>query len=327
MEKRRNFLRHTVSSTTLLPVEQEMLDSVCEKIEAKLEAPISRKTRTASEVLYDRYDLTCGKDSYVLKVNLSPDTPNFWRELRENHFSFHPEIVASSFDDDFTFYCYKTTKTFSASSLTEFLLSKRLGLQHKIAEVLNETHAIKLSDVDQTTEVFRSMLPIEAGASVSSFPLAHLFPQCKQIFAKLYKPTTDLGLCHFDVSPRNLLYNNSDFKLINFEYAANANVYINTLLVKETLNGSDESFNDLLSDMTIDKTKLVKYLDAAEIFTFCYFNSKILAEYLTFGTRNEQLLRYWVQKSEAIYKNIKQKFFLQKPIDKSIDAFYDAWRQ
>jgi len=304
-----------------------MLDSVCEKIEAELEAPISRKTRTASEVLYDRYDLTSGKDSYVLKVNLSPDTPNFWRELRENHFSFHPEIVASSFDDDFTFYCYKTTKTFSASSLTEFLLSKRLGLQHKIAEVLNETHAIKLSDVDQTTEVFRSMLPIEAGASVSSFPLAHLFLQCKQIFAKLYKPTTDLGLCHFDVSPRNLLYNNSDFKLINFEYAANANVYINTLLVKETLNGSDESFNDLLSDMTIDKTKLVKYLDAAEIFTFCYFNSKILAEYLTFGTRNEQLLRYWVQKSEAIYKNIKQKFFLQKPIDKSIDAFYDAWRQ
>ena len=327
MEKRRNFLQHTVSSTTLLPVEQEMLDSVCEKIEAKLEAPISNKTRTASEVLYDRYDLTSGKDSYVLKVNLSPDTPNFWRELCENRFSFHPEIVASSFDGDFTFYCYKTTKTFSASSLTEFLLSKQLGLQHKIAEVLNETHAIKLSDVDQTTEVFRSMLPIEAGASVSSFPLAHLFPQCKQMFAKLYKPTTDLGLCHFDVSPRNLLYNNSDFKLINFEYAGNANVYINTLLVKETLNGSDESFNDLLSNMTIDKAKLVKYLDAAEIFTFCYFNSKILAEYLTFGTRNEQLLRYWVQKSEAIYKNIKQKFFLQKPIDKSIDAFYDAWRQ
>lgn len=327
MEKRRNFLQHTVSSTTLLPVEQEMLDSVCEKIEAKLGASISSKTRVASEVLYDRYDLDSGKESYSLKVNLSPETPNFWRELCEKNFSFHPEIVAFSFDDDFTFYCYKKTKTFPASSLTEFLLSKQLGLQHKIAEVLNEAHAIKLSDQDQTLEVFRAMLPIEAAASVSSFPLAHLFPQCKQMFAKVYKPTADLGLCHFDVSARNLLYNNADFKLINFEYAANANVYIDTLLIKETLNASDESFNDLLSSLSIDTKNLVKYLDAAEIFTFCYFNSKIIAEYLTFGTRNEQLLRYWVQKSESIYKKIKHKFFLQKAIDKSIDGFYDAWRQ
>lgn len=327
MEKRRNFLQHTVSSTTLLPVEQEMLDSVCEKIEASAQCSILKKTRIASEVLYDRYDLSSEDRSYVLKINLSPETPNFWREICENQFSFHPKIVASSFDGDFTFYCYEKTKAFSASALTEFLLSKQLGLQHKIAEIVNETHATKLSEQDQTLEVFWSMLPIEATASVSSFPLAHLFPQCKQMFTKSYKPTTDTGLCHFDISPRNLLYDNSDFKLINFEYAANANVYINTLLLKETLNASDDSFNELLSFIRIDKTKLLKHIDDAEIFAFCYFNSKIIAEYLTFGIRNVQLLKYWVGKSESIYRKIKHRFFLQKAIDKSIDTFYDAWRQ
>lgn len=327
MEKQRNFLQHTVSSTTLLPVEQEMLDSVCEKIEAKLGVSISNKTRVASEVLYDRYELQVGKDSFQLKVNLSPEVPNFWKELSSNNFSFHPEIVASSFDDEFIFYCYKTSKMFPAASLTEFLMSKRLAVHHKIADIMNAMHSVKINDRDDTREIFSSFLPVQAVSSVSYFPLAHLFPQCKHLFNKLYKPSQNVGICHFDISPHNLLYDNENFKLINFEYAGNANIYIDTFLVKETLNASDESFDEFLSCMNIDTETLVKHIDPARLFAFCYFNSKILAEYLTFGTRNVRLLKYWANKSKTIYDTIKPQFFLQKSIDKSIDAFYDAWRQ
>ena len=327
MEKRKNFLSHTVTNQTLLPVEQEMLSSVCGEIEKKLGMPISAKSRISSEVLFDVYLLSCDKRTFILKVNLSPELPNFWKTLCENNFQFHPLIIAWSFSSEFAFYCYETTKTFPASSLTESILSKRLGVEHIVANTLSQIHSVKLSENDGTREVLNSFMPIEATASSSLLPIVNLFSQCKQLFAKTYKPTTDIGICHFDFSPRNLLIEGETFKLVNFEYAGNANIYIDTLLAKRTLNASDESFNNLLSYMDIDKKSLVNYIDAEEIFAFCYFNSKIIAEYLTFGTRNIWQLRHWIVKSSSIYDQIKSKFFLEKSIDNSIQSFYDAWRQ
>lgn len=330
MEKQKNYLQHTVSNATLLPIEQEMLDFVCGQIQSSLGSTINEKFRSSSEVHYDQYSLRSGKDSFDLKVNLSPDTPNFWDELASNKFSFHPEIVSSNLTGDYIFYCYKASKLSTASNLTEYLLSKHLGIQHQIGELINRLHAIKLNRTDYTVSVLNSFLPTQALASVSIFPLAHLFPQCRNVFLKLYTPTEDVGICHFDITPKNIVVDNSkpnkELKLINFEYAANANIHIDSLLCKYTLNASDQSFNDLVSHLQLDKATLIKYIDAAEVFAFCYFNSKILAEYLTFGERNRPMLKYWAAKSEEIYNKIKFRFFLQKPIDNSIQDFYNAWK-
>ena len=91
-----------------------------------------------------------------------------------------------------------------------------------------------------------------------------------------YNPD-DIRLCHFDLDVKNIIYTGSDFKLINFEYAANANIYIDLLLAKETLNASDYTFDAFLSAYDISKAKLKPYYEASDLFIFAYLNSKIIS--------------------------------------------------
>lgn len=328
MERQKNHLQFVKTDATLLPIEEQFLSSVKNKIESKTGQKILKWEKYYVHPIYDCFLINVNNQPLLTKVNLSPDPPNFWKELCINNFDFHPNIVCFSEEsDEFQFICFEVPKGIFFSDISNYPLNKKLDLQKYFISVLDRMHKVKLKDIDNTINVFDSMLPRESMSIFKTYPVVSLFPSVKIAFKKLYKSNINhCGLCHFDLALENIIYTGTDIKLINFEYAANANIYLDIWLAKETLNCSDSVFENLVDSINKDtKKELYEHKEAAEFFAFAYFNSKILSEYITFGLRNPTKLKYWINKSETFYLKIQDKLFVEKSIDKLIRDFYYLW--
>lgn len=329
MERQRNQLQFVKDDKTLLPIEDEFLSLVKVSLEQKIGGKISKLIKYYVHPLYDCYLLVVDGNPFFLKVNLSPETPNFWKELSESSFAFHPKVVSySSSEDEFKYICFEVPKGKFFSDVSNFPLSPKLDLYKDFANSLNEMHSIKLNQIDSTVNVFESFLPRESMMVFKTYPVVDLFAAAKMFFKQTYKPNTDhCGLCHFDLSLDNIIHTTNDIKFINFEYAANANIYLDIWLAKQNLNCSDQvfdSFTELLPKHKV--ANLYKYKEISALFNFAYFNSKIISEYITFGVKNHSKLKDWINKSETCYLSVSNKLFVSKPLDKLIRDFYYLWK-
>jgi thiamine kinase-like enzyme len=328
MERQKNYLQFARNEKTLLPIEEEFLSSIKDRIENKTKSVVSKWEKYESKPIYDTFLMIVNETPLLTKVNLSPDYPNFWKELIENNFDFHPKIVCSSDDsDEFQFICYEVPKGIFFSDLSNYPLARKLNLQRVFLSTIDKMHQIKIASEDSTIKTIESLLPRESMSIYKTYPIVGLFSGIKLLFKKIYVHNFDhLGLCHFDLSHENIIYTGQDIKLINFEYASHANIYLDIWLAKETLNCSDAAFEDFTSLLPKDKVKtLYSYQEAALFFNFAYFNSKIISEYITFGLRDPVKLKFWINKSEGIYNQIFDKLFVDKSIDKLIRDFYYLW--
>jgi len=328
MEKQRNFLQYAVRNSNILPIENEMLVVVCDRLHEELGEIVSHREKIHSDIMFDSYFVLVGKRSFLLKVNLSPDLPNFWKELSELNLPFHPKIAAcSKEDDEFKFIVYETPKGWYAHEISNYILSPKLGLEQKFADTLLEMHSTKLSGSDDTVKVLNSFMPKEAMMIAKSFPVAELFSTTKLLFSSVYESDADrCGLCHFDLCPENIIYTGKEFKFLNFEYAANANVYLDLLLLRETLNVSDDTMKNFLIHYSVDREILNKLRLASFIFNFSYFNSKIISQYMTFGTQNSIKLQFFIRKSNFFYEKIYDRLFVPKSLDNQIRKLYYVWK-
>lgn len=329
MERQRNPLQSVKNEVDILPIEEEFLSSTKKVIEKKLQHPIRLCRKYEVHPIYDCYLITGNDKPFLLKVNLSPDAPNSWELLSKSNYDFHPEVICSSSEsDEFKFICFEVPKGMFLSEISNYPLSPKLKLQNTFLRDLKLVHSVKIKDEDETIKVFDSFLPREAMMVAKKYPVAQLFSTAKMVFKKIYKPDVeDCGLCHFDLSPENIIYTGTDIKFINFEYSANANIYLDMLLAKETLNCSNQTFEDLCK--SLPKTTCDKFLfnkEASYLFNFAYFNSKITSEYITFGLRNPPKLKYWINRSEYFYNKIFDKLFVEKQLDKLIRDFYYLWK-
>ena len=329
MERQRNHLQFVKTEADLLPIEEEFLASVKSEVESAIGSPISYWKKHKVHSLYDCYLIVSDNKPYFLKVNLSPDMPNFWQELNDNNFNFHPKIVSFSKEaSEYKFICFEVPKGAFLSDLSKYPLSPKLNLQKTFAQALSEMHSIKIGSADNTVDIFNSFLPREAIMVFKTYPVANLFSTCKIVFKQLYKPNTEhCGLCHFDLTGENIIYTGTNIKFINFEYAANANTYLDIWLAKQTLNCSDQVFESFVDLMPKAKGyELRSYEEVSHLFNFAYFNSKIVSEYMTFGLRDPIKLKFWLNKSEESYNRIFGKLFVDKPLDKLIRDFYYLWK-
>ncbi len=329
MEKQRNYLQSVKNEVDILPIEEEFLSSTKRVIENKLGHEIRLCKKYEVHPIYDSYLIAGNDRPFLLKVNLSPDTPNSWDLLSKNNYDFHPKIICSSNDsDEFKFICFEVPKGMFLSDISNYPLSRKLKLQDTFLRDLKQMHSIKIKDEDETVKIFDSFLPREAMMVAKKYPVIQLFSTAKMVFKKIYKPDPqDCGLCHFDLCPENIIYTGTDIKFINFEYSANANIYLDILLAKETLNCSNQTFEEICHILPKDiYDKLLLNKDASNLFNFAYFNSKITSEYITFGLRNPVKLKYWINKSELFYNKIFDKLFVEKQLDKLIRDFYYLWK-
>lgn len=328
MENQKNFAQVLSRNKTIFPIEEEMLSEVKRTLEKKFNLQIEDISKEQSYPLYDLFVFSCKGKAYGLKINLSPDLPNFWKELSENNFNFHPKIIgASNEDDEFKFLCYELPKGTFLSDISNYPLDPKLKINNIFAQSLKQLHSTRVESADRTCEIFDSFLPIEASRIYRNFPVVDLFTICKIFFKKNYsKNEEDCGLCHFDLCPQNIIFTENYFKFINFEYAANANFYLELWLTKNILNVSDDSFYKFFQHYKIDLEKLNKYKDLGYLFSFAYFNSKIVSEYMTFGVRDPINLKIWINKSNQNYDKIAYKLFIEKELDNSIRKFYNLWK-
>ena len=73
-------------------------------MEHKIGGKISKLIKYYVHPLYDCYLLVVDGNPFFLKVNLSPETRNFWKELSESSFNFHPKVISySSPEDEFKY--------------------------------------------------------------------------------------------------------------------------------------------------------------------------------------------------------------------------------
>lgn len=328
MEKQRNHLQFVKTDKTLLPIEEEFLLSVKNKIESQIGEKILKWEKYYTHPIYDCFLINVNNRPLLTKVNLSPDLPNFWKELWDNKFDFHPSIVCHSDElDEFQFMCFEVPKGIFFSDLSNFPLSRKLNIQKTFLSTVEKMHQIKLDNKDNTIATIESFLPRESMSIYKTYPIVALFPEIKLAFKKIYQPRIEhCGLCHFDLCHENIIYTGSDIKLINFEYSSNSNTFLDIWLTKEILNCSDSVFEDITNSFSNEKANaLYANKEAALFFNFAYFNSKIISEYITFGLRNPLKLKLWINKSEDIYSQISSKLFVQKPLDKLIRDFYYLW--
>jgi len=329
MERQRNLLQSVKNEVDILPIEEEFLYSTKKVIEKKLGHAIRLCKKHEVHPIYDCYLIAGNDKPFLLKVNLSPESPNSWDMLSKNNYDFHPEVICSSGESgEFKFICFEVPKGMFLSDISNYPLSPKLKLQNIFLRDFKRMHSVKTKDEDETIKVFDSFLPREAMMVAKRYPVAQLFSTAKMVFKQMYKSDIqDCGLCHFDLSPENIIYTGTDIKFINFEYSANANIYLDTLLAKETLNCSDKTFEDLCELLPKDmRDKLFFNKDVSDLFNFAYFNSKITSEYITFGLRNPSKLKYWINKSEYFYNKIFDKLFVGKELDKLIRDFYYLWK-
>lgn len=328
MEKQKNYLRFARNDKTILPIEEEFLSSIKKKIENKIDAPVSKWEKYKSQPIYDSFLMIVNDRPLLTKVNLSPDLPNFWKELSDNNLEFHPKIICHSDElDEFQFICHEIPKGIFFSDLSNYPLARKLNIQRAFLSTIDKLHKTKIATDDNTIKMIDSFLPRESMSIYKTYPVVGLFSAVKLIFKKLYISNNEhLGLCHFDLSHENIIYTGEDIKLINFEYACHGNIYLDIWLAKETLNCSDTTFDDLTALFPNENVKtLYSYQEASLFFNFAYFNSKIISEYITFGLRDPIKLKFWINKSEGIYNQISDKLFLDKSIDKLIRDFYYLW--
>lgn len=328
MEKQKNRLQFVKNEATLLPIEEEFVLLIKGKIESKLNCKVNGWKKYYTHPLYDCFLFVADNRPFFLKINLSPDVPNSWMELWSNNFSFHPKIVChSESEDEFKFLCFEVPKGTFLSDLSNYPLSPKLNIQRSFANLFKDLHSIKLSTEDKTVDVFNSFLPKESLTIFKTYPVVDVFSTAKIIFKQAYKENIDhCGLCHFDFSSENIIYTGEDLKIINFEYSANANIYLDMWLAKQILNCSDIVFDNFLSLLPEKySNNILIYKDLSYLFNFAYFNSKIISEYMTFGLRNPPKLKYWINQSKSCYINIQDKLFVQKDIDKLICDFYYLW--
>lgn len=329
MENQKNFVQHVIQSNDILPIEEEMVNEIRLVIEGKLGAEITSIEKRSTEVLYDSYFAISDKKPLLIKVNLSPEMPNFWKELVQYNFPFHPKIVCAS--DEYSinkFICFELPRGIFLSDISNYPLSSRLNLVSDFARDVKKMHQTKIKDEDDTLRIFNAMCPFEASMIYDTFPLAQLVGTMRSVFKGLYKSDLqDCGLAHFDICPENVIQSSKEFKFLNFEYAGNANIYIDIWMMQQTMNASDQNFLNFIDHYELNKTKLHSYREAADLFSFAYFNSKIIAEYMTFGVRNHIKLRYWINKSEACYSPVAHKLFIEKKLDNKIRQFYNLWKQ
>lgn len=328
MENQKNFVQVQSENKSLLPIEEEMLEGVVSVIEDKLNFKINTIYKEHSYPLYDLFLFIANDKAYALKINLSPDLPNFWEELSSNNFAFHPKILGVSDDShDFKFLCYELPNGTKLSDISNYPLDPKLKINNIFAKSLKTMHETKISDIDKTLEIFDSFLPVEGYGVYRHFPIVDLFTILKASFRNKYTSNLeDCGLCHFDLTPENIFLDQNNFKFVNFEYSGNANFYLDLWLAKDILNISDDSFYKFFQFYSIDFQKLNSYQEVSRLFNFAYFNSKILSEYMTFGTRDPISLKYWINKSNQNYEKIAYKLFIQKTLDKSIRDFYNLWK-
>lgn len=329
MERQRNLLQSVKNEVDILPIEEEFLSSTKKVIENKLRYPVRFHRKYEVHPIYDCYLITGNDKPFLLKVNLSPDAPNSWDLLSKGNHDFHPEVICSSDEsDEFKFICFEVPKGMFLSEISNYPLSPKLKLQNTFLRDLKRMHSVKIKDEDETVKVFDSFLPREAMMVAKTYPVVQLFSTARMLFKNMYKLNAqDCGLCHFDLSPENIIYTGTDIKFINFEYSANANIYLDMLLAKETLNCSNQTFEDLCESLPATvRDKLFSNKNISYLFNFAYFNSKITSEYITFGLRNPTKLKYWINRSEYFYNKIFDQLFVEKQLDKLIRDFYYLWK-
>lgn len=327
MEQKKNFLQHTVQDNSLLPIELEMLAYIKGRIESQSGIKIDTCEKFSRSPLYDSYLIVSEKRPFVLKVNLSPFIPNFWDKLCKENYPFHPTIVSYDLSGDFNYICFEMPKGIFGNDISKYLLSPKLKLESFFARDLKKIHSFSSSQKDETVETISSFLPMESALIQHTFPVVQLFGAVKSTFKNLYTQSpSDCCICHFDLDASNIIFSSEEFKFINFEYAANANKYIELWLAKEVLNCSDADFDNFVSLYGADKDKLISVKELSELFIFAYMNSKIVSEFMTFGVTNPTKLSTYINKSQKFYSKIKDKFFIEESLDKTIQGFYYLWR-
>ncbi len=329
MERPRNHLQVVKHEKTLLPIEEELLALVKASVEQKIGSKISQCLKHYVHPIYDCYLIVSENKPYLLKINLSPDMPNFWQDLWSNNFSFHPKIIChSSESDEFNYICFEIPSGRFLSDISNYPLSPKLNLHRAFAKSIDQMHSVKLEAGDNTINTFNSLLPRESMMVFKTYPVVDLCASAKTVSRQEYKDNIEhCGLAHFDLSLDKIIYTGNDFKFINFEYAANANIYLDIWLAKQTLNCSDSVFDSFIDLLPKEKTKvLYQYKEQSRLFNFAYFNSKIISEYITFGIKNPSKLKYWINQSESCYEDISNKLFVSKTLDKLIRDFYYLWK-
>ena len=89
MEKQRNYLQSVKNEVDILPIEEEFLSSTKRIIENKVGHEIRLCKKYEVHPIYDCYLIAGNDRPFLLKVNLSPDTPNSWDLLSKNNYDFH----------------------------------------------------------------------------------------------------------------------------------------------------------------------------------------------------------------------------------------------
>lgn len=327
MASQKNFIQQAIKNNDILPIERDIIDFIASQIQSSTGKKSKITKKLSTEVLYDTYAAVAEKDNLIVKINLSPELPNFWRELCSNYFSFHPKIICYSEESDYKFICFEEPLGSVLSDISSRPLSLKLNLIKDFTAALKNLHETRIKECDNTVKTFNSFCPMEASMISRTFPLTNFLGTLKIIFKQHYKESPeDCGLCHFDLSPQNAFVYGKDFKFLNFEYADYGNIYIDLWLLKETMNVSDQAFFHMLDLYGVNKNKLHSYKQASELFIFAYFNSKIIAEYMTFGVRDPIKLKYWINKSEIFYEKIKAKLFFEKELDNAVREFYYLWK-
>jgi len=330
MEKQKNLPQYTASNKKLLPIEEEFLSDISKNIESKFKFKISNIFKHYSNPLYDCFFIAAENRPFFLKVNLSPEAPNSWELLVQNNFDFHPVILdTSSSEDEFKFIFFELPKGMFANDISNYLLSPKLNLTKLFARDYNKIHSFKFSENDETLFLHESFLPRDAMRIYRKYPIVDLFSTLKIVFQEMYKPNpSHCNFCHFDLNLENIIYTGSEFKFINFEYSSNANKYLDIWLTKTLLNCSDSAFNNFLENYNSNEIeKIFQYEEISNHFIFSYFNSKIIAEYMTFGLRDPVKLKYWINQSSFFYSKIANKLYIEKDIDKLIRDFYYLWQE
>ena len=329
MEKQKNFLQYTVNNKKLLPIEEEFLSSICDKLESKFKFKISNILKEHSSPLYDCFALIADNRPFFLKVNVSPDTPNSWDLLSKEKLSFHPSIIdSSSPEEEFKYIFFELPKGIFANDISNYILSSKLNLTDIFTRDYKKIHSCTFSSEDETVAMYNSLLPIESMRIYRKYPIVDVFSVLKILFAETYKKNpSHCNFCHFDLCLENIIYTGSEFKFINFEYSCNGNKYLDMWLTKTLLNCSDDMFDRFIGAYGKTELDLIySYEELSNYFIFAYFNSKIISEYMTFGVRDPVKLKYWIEQSSIFYSKISHNLYLEKNIDKSIRDFYYLWK-
>jgi hypothetical protein len=303
---------------------------------------------------YDSYAVSFGNvesyHKYTLKISLDPENKRLEREnfaLKSVSDIVSPSLINYTFDADknveFLLTSWENGQSFEYYSDDDFMYN--LGTFSSVLDVIHDGDTKNIQSFKDRFEENESILSIKDLADAKEIKIFEklvdltfedvedIFSNIKENFLSQYTEEIPV-LCHSNLKHSNILYQEEDIKVINFENAHVSDIYYSLLkCVNNTyMYYSDKktkmflkryyNFSVLLGDMefrTFEKTYESKK-ELNRILLFQDLICKIIFHFFAYGAfaRKKQLNHYM-----HIYMNLKptvQKFFPDKI--KSFDKLF-----